>query len=609
MSRQLTGTYDPAGREIENGPLCLSYTGPPAAPGPLLCLFDGHLDNPEEIAAELGGETVAALADHMAESLLAEGYRRWGPDLPARMRGDFFLVVWDGERRTGMIARDQLGVRPAYIQRTGDVLRFSTELQSLLDLLPRRPQPDGASVAHWITASSRPGTQTLYKGVHRLGPGEMVLLDGPAHRLVRYWQPGYEEPLDLPASELAECIREALRVAVSRRVARGAPTAVLLSGGLDSSSVAAMAAELDGTDVRACSATFPDHPAADETELIAELRGSLALRGPVAEVGAGGLLGSAVEYLAAWGAPLLGWGDFWTLPLMRAAAREGATHVLGGDGGDELFGPRQNLIADTLRGGHPLRAISLAGDLPGAGPHVPRRQVASLLFSQLLTALPRSPHRRLEERLEERRQPRWLRQSARRDLAESDDLLAWKRLPGPLWWAEVADGIANGLDQAGVFEHQSRRAVLAGLEARHPLLDLDLVTLCLRQPPAATLDRRFNRPVLRQSVAGLVPDSVRLRPAKARFESLVVSCLTGPDMPAVRALLLDPGAEIRAFTDQVEMRRQLFEGYGGVAFGSFRWMWFVWRLVTAELWLRFERSPHTEPSQIAMRSLPQATIA
>lgn len=609
MSRQLTGTYDPSGREIENGPLRLSYTGPPAAPGRLLCLLDGHLDNPEEIAAELGGETAAALAEHTAESLLAEGYRRWGPDLPARMRGDFVLVVWDGERRTGMIARDQLGARPAYIQRTGDVLCFSTELQSLLDLLPRRPQPDRASVAHWITASNRPGTQTLYQGVHRLGPGEMVLLDGAAHRLARYWQPRYEEPLDLPASELAERIREALRVAVSRRLAPGAPTAVLLSGGLDSSSVAAMAAELGGTDVRACSATFPDHPAADETELIAELRGRLALRGPVAEVGAGGLLGSAVEHLAAWGAPLLGWGDFWTLPLMRAAAGEGATHVLGGDGGDELFGPRQNLIADTVRAGHPLRAISLARDLPGAGPHVPRRQVASLLGSQMLTALPRRPHRLLEGRLEQRRQPRWLRPGARRDLAESDDLLAWKRLPGPLWWAEVADGIANGLDQAGVFEHQRRRAALAGLEARHPLLDLDLVTLCLRQPPAATLDRRFNRPILRESVAGLVPDSVRLRPAKARFESLVVSCLTGPDMPAIRALLLDPRAELKAFTDQAEIRRQLFDGRGGVVYGSFRWMWFVWRLVTAELWLRFERFPHAEPSQIALRSMPQATIA
>jgi asparagine synthase (glutamine-hydrolysing) len=604
VRRRITGTYDP------DGPLHLSYTGP-SAPDDFVCLLDGHLDNPGEIAAALGDGAATLFRDGTAETLLAAAYRRWGSGLPARMRGDFVLLVWDGKRRAGLLARDQLGARPAYIHRVGAVLHFSTELHSLLDLLPRRPEPDWASVAHWITASSRPGTQTLYRQVHRLGPGEMVLLDAPgsASAPVRYWRPRYEEPLDVPAAELAERVREALRVAVSRRLAPEAPTAVLLSGGLDSSSVAAMAVEVGGARIRSCSATFPDHPAADETELISELRTRLALRGPVAEVQASGLLDSAVEHLGAWGVPLLGWGDFWTLPLMRAAAAEGVAQVLGGDGGDELFGPRQNLIADAIRGGHPVRALSVARELPGAGPHVPRREVASLLLSQLLTALPLSPHRRLEERLEKRRQPLWLRPNARLALAESEDLLAWKRLPGPLWWTEVADGIANGLDRAGVFEHQRRRADLAGLEARHPLLDLDLVTLCLRQPPTATLDPRFSRPVLRDSVAGMVPDSVRLRPAKARFESLVISCLTGPDLPAVRALLLEPEAELRALTDQAEIRRQLFEGRGGVPYGSFRWMWLVWRLLTAELWLRHERAPRTEPPCIAPRSMPRVTIA
>jgi asparagine synthase (glutamine-hydrolysing) len=624
VSRLLTAVYDPAerlgaaargklpggaGREVASGPLRLSYTGSAGDHGDIVCLLDGFLDNLDELAAELDADLVAPSPQRTAGAVLARGYRRWGPDLPARMRGDFVLLIWDRKRRAGIIARDQLGVRPAYIHRVGGILRFSTELQALLDLMPRRPEPDGASVAHWIAASSRPGTQTLYRGVHRLGPGEMVLMGGAGSRLVRYWQPRYEEPLDLPAPEFAERVRESLRVAVGRRLARGAPSAVLLSGGLDSSAVAAIAVELGEGRVRACSATFPDHPVADEAELIAELRAKLGLRGPVAEVRAGGLLDSAVEHLAAWGVPLLGWGDFWTLPLMQAAAREGVAQVLGGDGGDELFGPRQNLIADTIRAGRPLRALGLTRDLPGAGPHVPRRQVASLVASQLATALPRRPQRRLEGWLEMRRQPSWLLAGARRDLAESDDLLAWKRLPGPLWWAEVADGVANGLDRAGVFEHQRRRAAFAGLEARHPLLDLDLVSLCLRQPPAATLEPRFNRPILRESVAGLVPESVRLRPVKARFESLVADCLSGADMPAVRTLLLDPGAEIRAFADQERMQRQLFEGNGGVAYGSFRWMWLVWRLLTAELWLRFERAPYEKQAHLTVSEGPKVAIA
>lgn len=602
MSRLLLGTYDPSARfapepadrapagagaleEVASGPLRVSCSGPrPRARG-VLCLLDGHLDNAAEIAAELGagaGEMGAP------ETLLAAGYRRWGPGLPDRMRGDFVLLAWDREKREGLIARDQLGARPAYLHRASGVLRFANELPALLAALPRRPEPDRASVAHWITASSRPGTRTLYSGVDRLGPGEMVVLGPGGARTVRYWQPRYEDPLDVPAGELAERVREGLRVAVTRRLAPAGSTAVLLSGGLDSSAVAAIAKGVGGDRVRACSAVFPGHPQADEAELIAGLRASLGLPGPVAEVKAAGLLESAWQYSTAQGAPLLSWGDFWTLPLMRAAAAEGVANVLGGDGGDELFGPRQNLIAEAFRRGRLRRAAAIAAELPGAGPHVPRREVGAMLASQALTALPLGPHRRLLEWRTGRQLPDWLCRPAARALRESDDLLAWKRLDGPLWWAEVAHGIANGLDETGVFEHQRRRAAMAGVEARHPLLDLDLVALCLRQAPEATLDRRFTRPVLRESVAGLVPDAVRLRPGKARFESLVVSCLTGAEMPMVRDLLTDPEAQLRAYLDQERMTRELLDGGGEFALGSFRWMWLVWRLVTAEIWLRSE---------------------
>ncbi len=583
MRHLLLGTYDASAR----CGLSVSYDGPRSDERDVLCLFDGHLDNGTELATELGRAGAAGAAG----TLLAEGYRRWGLGLPSRMRGDFVLLVWDREKCEGLIARDQLGARPAYLHRESGVLRFANELQPLLATLPRRPQPDRAGVAHWITASSRPGTGTLYAGVDRLGAGEMVVLEPGGARTTRYWEPRYEEPLDVPADELAERVREGLRVAVGRRLAPDAPTGVLLSGGLDSSAVAAVAVEVGGGDrVRACSASFPDHPIADETELIAGLRESLGLGGPLVAGRASGLVESATAYTAAWGAPLLGWGDFWTLPLLRAAAAEGVVNVLGGDGGDELFGPRQNLIAEALRRGRPRRAMTVAGALPGAGPHVPRRDVAAMLASQALLALPLRLHRRVLEWRERGRRPSWLHPATARALRESDDPVAWKRLDGPLWWADVAHGIAHGLDEAGIFEHQRNRAAMAAVEARHPLLDLDLVGLCLRQAPLATLDRRFTRPVLRQSVAGLVPDAVRLRPSKARFESLVVDCLTGAEAATVRSLLTGPEAAIREYVDQERMERDLLDGAGELEPGSFHWMWLVWRLLTAEVWLRSESS-------------------
>ena len=243
---------------------------------------------------------------------------------------------------------------------------------------------------------------------------------------------------------------------------------------------------------------------------------------------------------------------------MRTAAREGVQIMLDGDGGDELFGPRTYLLADRLRAGHPRQAFELAHKLPGAGPHVRPRDVAAMFASlALVGSLPYRPHGLALSLIARREAPGWLLGRAVDELVDSDDPLAWKRLDGPRWWAQAAYGIAYGIEQAGVFEHQRRRAGLAGLEARHPLLDLDLVELSLRQSPLLTFDRRYSRPLLRESMAGLLPDSVRLRPGKAQFESLIVDCLTGPDGVAVRAILTSPRAELRAFLDQAQMRRTL----------------------------------------------------
>lgn len=601
MNRWLVGAFDPSARvdsarlasalapeearTLESGPLRLAYSGPPLRARAPACLLDGVLDNAEELCAELGIAAVAA-----EEDLLAAGYRRWGRGLPERLRGDFVLLIWDEERGEGLLARDQLGVQPFYLYDSDGGVRFAGEPRHLIASLPCRPAPDQASLAHWIATSSRPGMQTLWAGVRRLRPGGMLLLDRHGVSEEAYWTPRFAEPLDLPPDQLAGEVRAGLERSVRRRIAGDGATGVLMSGGLDSSAVAALCA--GAAEVHACSATFPDHPEADESELIAELRQALALPGVTAAVRTGGLLESALEHLQAWQMPLLGWGDFWTLPLMRKAAAEGVGTMLDGDGGDELFGPRVYLLADRLRAGHPLEALRLALERPGGGPHVPRREVAKVFAAEALAgAVPYRLHDLRRRATVERTAPAWLRRRALEDLVASDDPFAWKRLDGPRWWAHAAYGVTRGIEEAGVFEHQRRRAALAGLRARHPILDLDLVGLALRQPPRSTLDRRFSRPLLRASMAGLLPDSVRLRPAKARFEALIADCLSGADGAAVRQILTAPGLELGAYLDPIAMRRALFDSDALRRESPFRWMWQVWRLLTAELWLRSQASP------------------
>ena len=606
MTRWLAGIFDPSGRVdtarlagalaphastiVAHGPLRVAYSGPASGSRRPLCLLDGYLDNASELSAALDAPAGAS-----PEDLLAAGWRRWGRELLPRMRGDFVLLVWDHERCEGLLARDQLGVRSMFLHDASEGLRFAGEIRHLLALLPRRPAPDPVGVAHWLAMSNRPGPATLYAGIRRLNPGAVLLLDRSGVREEGYWAPRFTEPLAGAEPHLAQQMRAALDRAVRRRIGSDGLTGVLMSGGLDSASVAAVAATQAPGRVFAYSGVFPEHPAVDESTLIDELRGALDLPGITAEVRAGGLLASALEAVEAWEMPLVGWGDFWTLPLLRAAAAAGVRVTLGGDGGDELFGARAYLLADRLRAGHPFQAVGLARELPGAGDRPARRQVAGMVGSMAVAgALPYRLHEILRGPFAGRDAPGWLRPEVTRDLLDSDDPLAWKRLDGPRWWANIAHGLTRGIEETGVFEHQRRRAALAGLEARHPLFDLDLVELGLRQPPLATFDRYRNRPVLRTAMAGLLPDAVRLRPGKAWFDSLIVDCLAGPDRAAVAGLLSDRSAELRAYVDPSGLERTLLDNDPGVSRDRFRWMHQVWRLTTAECWLRAEANPGDE---------------
>jgi asparagine synthase (glutamine-hydrolysing) len=605
MIGRLSGVFDPCGRShqsmfdravgpeaatlLDLGLLTVVFSGQVHRAGSQVCLLDGVLDNFDELARELG-ET----SDSPAERVLAAGYRRWGEALLPRLRGDFIVLLWDQNESEGLIARDQLGVRSLYLHESSGRTLFASEIHQLLALLATHPAPDPVSVAHWLAASNRPGAHTMYEGVRRLNPGSMLLLNRGGARERTYWTPTFAPPLDLSATELASHMREGLAQAVRRRAKAVPHVGVLMSGGVDSASVAAMAvAHADGQ-VSAHAGVFPEHPTVDESTLIDELRSVLELPGLTAEVRPGGLVASALESTSRWQLPLLGWGDFWTVPLLREAAATGVTVTLGGDGGDELYGTRAYLLADRMRAVHVTDACRLARMLPGAGEHPPARQFIRVLGTLALRgALPAGAHGILERISTSRQLPDWLRPAAARDVIRSEDPVAWKSMDGPLWWAHVAHGITRGVEEAGIFEHQRLRAALTGVQARHPFFDLDLVQLALRQPPRATLDRDRNRPVLRASVTGMLPDSVRLRPAKAWFDRLIFDCLTGPDREVIRRLLTRPDSEVAAFVDLEAVRRDILDPDASRA--GFGWIHRIWRLITAEVWLRAQANPTIPP--------------
>jgi hypothetical protein len=223
----------------------------------------------------------------------------------------------------------------------------------------------------------------------------------------------------------------------------------------------------------------------------------------------------------------------------------------------------------------------------------------------LAPALP-CPPGSLARAAERRHLPAWLAPGAARALLDSDDSSAWRQLDGPRWWAHAAHGLTRGVEETGVFEHQRLRGRLVGIESRHPFFDLDLLELSLMLAPELSLDRHRNRPLLRAAAKGLLPDSVRMRPAKAWFDSLIVDCLTGPDARAIRRLLLDDrDCELAEYVERGALRARL-DSVPAAGVERFRWMFELWRLISAECWLRVlagraEELPALSSVRVAVR--------
>jgi asparagine synthetase B (glutamine-hydrolysing) len=280
--------------------------------------------------------------------------------------------------------------------------------------------------------------------------------------------------------------------------------------------------------------------------------------------------------------------------------------MLDGEGGDELFGLSPYLLADRIRQGRLLSALQLARRMPSAQRPTTRLIRRRLRVFGLKGAMPPAAHllmRRL--RPGDHYAPAWLAPPlARAWLASEESAFEWKRLPGPLWWSCLAHAVTRGIGSALTYEQSRRRAALAGLESRHPLVDVDVIELVLRFAPELAFDPWLSRPLLRESMAGLLPDEVRLRPAKSSFDQLFHGLLAGGDLPVVRTLLDAGTAELRAFVDLRAVHAELLAGEPPTdRLWRQRWAIRVWRLLTAECWLRMQQDP-AFPERLIERTHP-----
>jgi asparagine synthase (glutamine-hydrolysing) len=572
LERAVALDGDTAIGHVRAGPLALAFTGPPPArAGDALCLIDGFPAGQDE------------------PGLLA-AWQRNGETAIEAMRGDFAVVLFDPGRGEGLLVRDHIAARGLFWHDTGEVLRFGSEAHQVLSLLPATPAPDAASLAHWLDSSGLPGNRTMLEGVRRVEGGSLLELGPRPGRTRRWWSPR-PSPRKVGAEEATALLREALTVAVRRCSAGTERTGVLLSGGLDSSSVGGVATKLlpeSDRPRRAYSAVFPDHPTVDETEQIDRLTDAFGVISTRAVVRRGSLLAGVLPYVERFRLPPVSPNLFFWVPLMERVVADGIEVLLDGEGGDELYGASPYLMSDRLRRGRVRGARALVRQMPGAHAGVSRKTVDKWVrdygVEGLIPARAHVARRRL--RGPGRMGPPWMDPALRRAMWQTASGGEWKRARGPRWLAFLTWAVTR-IGPSLAYDHVRQRAALAGFASRHPLIDRDLIELVLSFPPELAYDARYSRPLLRRAVEGLVPEPVRVRPAKSTFDAIFHEALAGHDLPLARSLLAGDEARIAQYVDPAAIRDQ-FPGPAPPPPGRQRQVWAitVWRMLTAECWLR-----------------------
>ena len=532
--------------------------------GSVWIVFNGEIYNYRELRERLAaaGHRFATQTD---TEVVVHAYEEWGaPKFLERLNGMFAFALWDRRHRQLTLARDRVGIKPLHYALLPDRLLFGSEIKALTadPTLPRAI--DAQALREYLSFEYVPTPRSILRDVRKLPPGHLLIYEPDRRRepVVRRWW-----DVDLRASEAASVtdldacasgVREALRAAVRREMVSDVPVGVFLSGGVDSSAVAAMMSEVAPGEVNSFSIGFEDR-SFDESRYAQLVARHLNTRHRELVLGARDLENLVPTITELLDEPM---ADASIVPtyLLCGFTREHVKVALGGDGGDELFAGYPTVKAHRLAGYYRwlprvLREAVLR-------PVVDRLPVNldNLSFDYRAKRFVGSADREVGDR-----HVRWMgsfpaeeaagvlaRDVARHpaDTALAEHVAAAQALREPLNQVLYLD--MKLYLENDILVKIDRASMMNSLEARVPLLNADFVEHVARLPLAVKLRGLSSKYIFRRALRGLLPDEVIDRPKKG-FGIPVGRWFRGP----LRELLLDT-------LSQDKLERQGFFRWGGV---------------------------------------------
>ncbi|MGE5359480.1 MAG: asparagine synthase (glutamine-hydrolyzing) [Bacteroidales bacterium] len=543
-------------------------------------VFNGEIYNYRELRAELSarGHRFATQSD---KETIVHAYEEWGKEAIGRLRGMFGVALWDRRARSLLLARDRAGIKPLHYARLGDRLYFASEIKSILAAgFPRDLDP--AALSHYLGFLYTPRDRSIFAGIEKLAPGHLLEWRDGRATVSRYWEIAAQETFAGSEADAAEALGTVLRDAVRCHMLSDVPLGAFLSGGVDSSVVVGLMAEVSDRPVRTFSIGF-DEPAFDELEharLVAAHFGT-EHHEFVVHPDAVAILDDLVGH---FDEPF---GDSSAIPTWYVSeiARRHVTVVLSGDGGDELFGgydrylPHPRVTAfDRLRLPGRYRAAALAW------PHLPHgfrgknflRHVAQNAGGRYLDAISMFHADEQLALIAPELRRRIQVTDARGAMASRLDRFA--ALP---WSSRMMRLDFETYLPEDVLTKVDRMSMAHSIESRVPLLDNEVVAFAASLPASFKIREGVRKHVLKRAAGRLLPPSILAR-RKQGFGVPLGTWFKGNLRELFGDVLRSATTAQRGYFDRAFVDRMVGEHLSGRRDHTLR----LWQLVVFELWHR-----------------------
>lgn len=512
--------------------------------GRYVICYNGEIYNHADLRQELVASGVQ-FSGHSDTETLVEAISVWGIEsvLP-RLNGMFAFAVWDRKNQRLTICRDRFGIKSLLWTKTKHGFAFASEMRALTLLPEWKPDICISAASEMLCYGFISAHATIFANVYKLEPGCFLTLKvGEEPTLIRYWHPknsameSLHTPLRGEETSVANAIEGALRRAVERQMMSDVPLGAFLSGGIDSSLVAAMARQTSGADLQTFSIGI-DQKGYDESESARCVAKHLGTRHEDLRINPQTLIDAVAELPSCLDEPF---GDASFLPtlLLSRVARKHVKVALSGDGGDELFGGysrhiwaqrlqnwsssfyarRANALINQFSKVGLQRSLNFAARMSG-DPQLSRKVSKALrVLSSDTTA--EAYHRIL---LTHDAAAQLLPGACKGTLFEENGV-AGLGCDDPLQNMQMLD--TSIYMPNDVLHKVDRASMAASLEVRVPFLDNDLFDIAWRVPNKMKVERNVGKKVLRTILLRYLPDQMVDRPKKG-FTLPVAEWLRGP---------------------------------------------------------------------------------